>query len=893
MRRREENNQDNRENTGKMSRLAKSVMAAGLAVGGATAFGDMSVFAAENGDGGNPGVTVDTNAQSDVEQHSVEIPTGAVSVSSEVTTTVSAPAPAAAEPAPAAAAPAPAAAEPAPVAATSAPATSEPALATTAPAPIVSESTSTTTPGTGNSVTTTTTEQNAGGAITVTKTETTYDPSTCTETKTETKTTTEIAPGGYDESTFGDKKTEETKKVTNPDGSVTITNQYTGTDGSTTTETITETKTPGTTSPTVISPSDGTKKDAVLVDENGNPVKDANGKNITDKVTDWEEKKTESTGETTTTTYVAITRTELPNVTGATEVQYSFSAIDVEANAEVTINLGDPVKPGTVPDMIQAMPDGKGGYTFIYGGKTYRVGAGSVREATTEENAKLETGTITGTNEKKEKESVEVENKETRLIPNEDGSFSFKGKDGKSYRLHPDESAGVKEGEDEDAPGFYFTDIYGHKIRVENQNAPSSITALENDIYQVTIDGKNYKIPGSVNGVSQVLKETENVLKGENGKTTKVNDTDIKKDQKGNDLGIEVEKKDDEYYYKAGEDQLVFRAAHEYLYITDQNNKAHYYKTGDSISVNKTENGYKVTINEDTFFVNPSDIIRTLKDRNGTHEVGEDTASEIEVNKNSNGQYEATVKAADGQGDITLTFDEAVVHGKTKTIRIIGENGQSESLDISDISDLTNLNLQQVTTENGEEKYQITYRSKTYTVEPSSIRKNNLVGGQEVNETTISLSKITGEENKYSGLLSVGTGENKKDLGIVVTKTVDGDGKVSYSGKFEGSDETFDLTKLVEVQEAGYLLRLKDGKTLSRPDGSEVEVCKVGENFVIKVTEKDGTETNHILEDQNPEHYRTTSYSYLTDIHGNKIIIKAVKEVTKDGDGKYWSCVNK
>ena len=149
MRRREENNQDNRENTGKMSRLAKSVMAAGLAVGGATAFGDMSVFAAENGDGGNPGVTVDTNAQSDVEQHSVEIPTGAVSVSSEVTTTVSAPAPAAAEPAPAAAAPAPAAAEPAPVAATSAPATSEPALATTAPAPIVSESTSTTTPGLG------------------------------------------------------------------------------------------------------------------------------------------------------------------------------------------------------------------------------------------------------------------------------------------------------------------------------------------------------------------------------------------------------------------------------------------------------------------------------------------------------------------------------------------------------------------------------------------------------------------------------------------------------------------------------------------------------------------------------------------------------------------------
>ncbi len=394
MRRREENNQDNRENTGKMSRLAKSVMAAGLAVGGATAFGDMSVFAAESGDGGDPGVTVDTNAQSDVEQHSVEIPTGVVSVSSEVTTTVSAPAPAAAEPAPAAAAPAPAAAEPAPVATTPAPAASEPApaaaalapatpapaavaaepaasttesaSATTAPAPIVSESTSTTTSGTEGSVTTTTTEQNAGGATTVTKTETTYDPNTCTETKTETKTTTEIAPGGYDESKFG-TKTEKTETVKNPDGSVTTTNQYVGTDGSTTTETITETTTPGTTSLPVISPSDGTEKKAVLVDENGNPVKEANGKNITDKVTDWEEKKTESTGKTTTTTYVAITRTELPDATGATEVQYSFSAIDVETNKEVTINLGDPVKPGTVPDMIQAMPDGKGGYTFIYG----------------------------------------------------------------------------------------------------------------------------------------------------------------------------------------------------------------------------------------------------------------------------------------------------------------------------------------------------------------------------------------------------------------------------------------------------------------------------------------------------------------------------------------------
>ena len=148
MRRREENNQDHRENTGKMSRLAKSVMAAGLAVGGATAFGDMSVFAAENGDCGDPGVTVDTNAQSDVEQHSVEIPTGVVSVSSEVTTTVSAPAPAASEPAPAATTPAPAMAAPA----VASPAAATPAAAT--PAPVASESTSTTTPETGGSETT-------------------------------------------------------------------------------------------------------------------------------------------------------------------------------------------------------------------------------------------------------------------------------------------------------------------------------------------------------------------------------------------------------------------------------------------------------------------------------------------------------------------------------------------------------------------------------------------------------------------------------------------------------------------------------------------------------------------------------------------------------------------
>ncbi len=77
--RRRDDNQEIRENTGKMSKLAKSVMAADLAVGGAAAFGDMNVFAAENDDS-NPEVSVDTQAQSDVEQHSAEIDTGAVSV---------------------------------------------------------------------------------------------------------------------------------------------------------------------------------------------------------------------------------------------------------------------------------------------------------------------------------------------------------------------------------------------------------------------------------------------------------------------------------------------------------------------------------------------------------------------------------------------------------------------------------------------------------------------------------------------------------------------------------------------------------------------------------------------------------------------------------------------
>ena len=550
MRRREENNQDNRENTGKMSRLAKSVMAAGLAVGGATAFGDMSVFAAENGDGGDPGVTVDTNAQSDVEQHSVEIPTGVVSVSSEVTTTVSAPAPAAAEPAPAAAAPAPAASEPAPAVATPAPAAAEPvpaaaapapaasepapaattpapaaaepapvaaaaapaatAPATTVPAPIVSESTSTTTPETGNSVTTTTTEQNAGGAITVTKTETTYDPSTCTETKTETKTTTEIAPGGYDESTFGDKKTEETKKVTNPDGSVTITNQYTGTDGSTTTETITETKTPGTTSPTVISPSDGTKKDAVLVDENGNPVKDANGKNITDKVTDWEEKKTESTGETTTTTYVAITTSKAESANeegvdlGLTE--YYFTAIENGQPIRV------PVSDAGV--QLEAVPNGDGTFSVNYGGQVYTLAATAVTKKGILPNG----ASVSGKDNAENDISVKVDDKkaEIEVTPNKDGSYTFSDVNGNLATLKfADGVVKTREGE----PYYYLETVKDDGSTEEVRlNGSGTFSADQNDdgTYQVTIDGISYKVRAAA---GQIQSETKNTLSGtdENG----------------------------------------------------------------------------------------------------------------------------------------------------------------------------------------------------------------------------------------------------------------------------------------------------------------------------------------------------------------------------------------
>lgn len=498
MRRREENNQDNRENTGKMSRLAKSVMAAGLAVGGATAFGDMSVFAAENGDGGDPGVTVDTNAQSDVEQHSVEIPTGVVSVSSEVTTTVSAPAPAAAEPAPAVASPAAATPAPAAVAAEPAASATESASATTAPAPIVSESTSTTTSGTEGSVITT-----------VTKTETTYDSNTCTGTTTETQTTTEVVPGGYDESTFGDKKTEETKKVTNPDGSsvTTTTNQYDGTDGSTTTETITETTTPGTISPTVISPSDGTKKDAVLVDENGNPVKDANGKNITEKVTDWEEKKTESTGETTTTTYVAITTSKAESANeegvdlGLTE--YYFTAIENGQPIRVPVSDADV--------QLKAVPNGDGTFSVNYGGQVYTLAATAVTKKGTLPNG----ASVSGKDNAGKDISVKVDDKkaEIEVTPNGDG-YTFKDVNGKSVTLKfADGVVKTKEGE----PYYYLETVKDDGSTEEVRlNGSGTFSADQNDdgTYQVTIDGISYKVRAAA---GQIQSETKNTLSGTDG----------------------------------------------------------------------------------------------------------------------------------------------------------------------------------------------------------------------------------------------------------------------------------------------------------------------------------------------------------------------------------------
>ena len=68
-----------RENKGKASRIAKNIMAAGLAVGGAAAFGDMNVFAAENENSGEE-VSTETQESTSVEGNSVDILTDAVSV---------------------------------------------------------------------------------------------------------------------------------------------------------------------------------------------------------------------------------------------------------------------------------------------------------------------------------------------------------------------------------------------------------------------------------------------------------------------------------------------------------------------------------------------------------------------------------------------------------------------------------------------------------------------------------------------------------------------------------------------------------------------------------------------------------------------------------------------
>lgn len=66
-----------RENNGKASRIAKNILAAGLAAGGVAAFGDMSVFAAGNEGGGTE---VTKEQQTDAENPSVDISTDAVSV---------------------------------------------------------------------------------------------------------------------------------------------------------------------------------------------------------------------------------------------------------------------------------------------------------------------------------------------------------------------------------------------------------------------------------------------------------------------------------------------------------------------------------------------------------------------------------------------------------------------------------------------------------------------------------------------------------------------------------------------------------------------------------------------------------------------------------------------
>lgn len=673
MRRREENNQDNRENTGKMSRLAKSVMAAGLAVGGATAFGDMSVFAAENEDGGDPGVTVDTNAQSDVEQHSVEIPTGAVSVSSEVTTTVSAPAPAAAEPVPATATPAPAPVATAPAATIPALVVAEPAAsatesasATTVPAPIVSESTSTTTPETGNSVTTTTTEQNAGGAITVTKTETTYDPSTCTETKTETKTTTEIAPGGYDESTFGDKKTEETKKVTNPDGSsvTTTTNQYDGTDGSTTTETITETKTPGTISPTVISPSDGTKKDAVLVDENGNPVKDANGKNITDKVTDWEEKKTESTGETTTTTYVAITTSKAESANeegvdlGLTE--YYFTAIENGQPIRV------PVSDAGV--QLKAVPNGDGTFSVNYGGQVYTLAATAVTKKGTLPNG----ASVSGKDNAENDISVKVDDKkaEIEVTPNKDGSYTFSDVNGNLATLKfADGVVKTREGE----PYYYLETVKENGTTEEVRlNGSGTFSADRNadGTYQVTIDGISYKVRAAA---GQIQSETKNTISGtdENGTSGSVEvadnvdkiqvawDTDKKKykgtfqDKNGQTVTL---------FFDSATEETV--SSYTFILVQDENGTKKVRVDPKNLPTpvwNETEKAYQITLDGTTYTVDSSSVSEKITIKG--QELAGGTPEKVNVRKEldkagkETGKYIGTFTGKDGK-EFSLIFEE-------------------------------------------------------------------------------------------------------------------------------------------------------------------------------------------------------------------------------------------
>lgn len=818
-----------RENNGKASRIAKNILAAGLAAGGVAAFGDMSVFAAENEGGGtevtkeqqtdveNPSVVVEEsgspseNNAAPASEPSTSTPStessSEESHSAESSTTEPSESPAEAlADFQAAAAPVADALSAAPVAAA---APSSDSANTETPAGGASSET-TESAATGNSTTVTQiTETKSEDGVTTTTTTTTtvtHDENTCTETKTEETTTTiEPSKNEYDETKFGELDEGASKTVENHDGSKVTTNEYTGSDGSKTTETITETTTPGTTGETVVSPSDGTEKDAVLVDQNGNPIRDENGNTTVNKTTEWEERASESTGTTTTKTYVAITKTELPDANGATEVQYSFSAIDLETNEEVTVNLGN-MKPDAVPEMIQATPDNNGGYTVTYNGKTYRVN--SVREATEEENAKLYTGTITGKNEEGKDENVEVDNEKITLTPEGDGSFSFIGKDGNTHQLHLN-----KVEEELGENGFFFTDSYGHKIRVDKQDEqPTSIKELADDTYEVVINGKTYTIPGSVNGVRQVSKESYSVLKDDKNNTTKIDEEEIKKNDAGEAIGVEVEKDNEgKYYYELQNgEKLIFEKADEYLYILDTDKKEHIYKENDKILVTKEGTGYKVTINNsEAFSIDPANVIKTVTDKDGSHEVSIDTPDEIEVDEN-NGKYEATVKSADG-GTVTLVFDKPTETKTTKTIKVINNSGQSEPLDISDVTDLETLNLKI----NEEGKYQITYNSTKYTVDPSSIRTTNTVGGQEVNDTKITLTKVEGKENEYSGTLSVGEGESKKDINITVTKTIDGNGKDKFSGKFEGSEDSFDLTELVELQNAGYLLHFKDGSDLT------------------------------------------------------------------------------